>query len=145
MASSPSSPSAEAPPLSPETPAASAVGAGSPFELNPNLLQFDPAWFASYRHLVATLYRAGVGAVAELGADKPSPLAEHAAQFGVPWVELGAASPASLRRLATGCRRFRIAIASADMADLRRHLGAHPLFRLLPVVELRPAAALPES
>lgn len=138
--SSPESPSAESPP--PGASLRAAAGGGSPFELNANLLHFDPAWFDSYQQLVASLYRAGVGAVAELGAGRPSPLAEHAKQFGVAWVALGPASPPALRRLAVGCRRFRLAIASADMSELRRQLGSHPLFRSLPAVELRPSADL---
>jgi hypothetical protein len=129
--SSPSSPSAEQPP----------TRARSPFQLNPQLLCFDPAAFASHHALVAALYRAGVAAVAELGETSPGrghlDLKEQVKQFGVAWVTLGPISERSVRRLAVGCHRFKVAIAAADLAGVQRQLGAHPLFRQMRTAPLQ--------
>lgn len=124
------------------------------------LSMFDPSWFADTHALVATLWRTGVTAVAEIGCAKdfahedredradcaareaagaaPGPQPEHVAQFGVPWVSLGAAGPAALRRLAVGCQRFTVAVATDDVACIERSLGAHPVFRKVALTPLRP-------
>jgi hypothetical protein len=119
-------------PSSPSDDPGSEGTATSPFPLNPELYVFDPSSFASHHELVAALWRTGVGAVAELGDARPSPWGQQVRQFGVAWVQLGPVSEQSLRRLAAGCRRFRLAAAVEDQVDLQRHLGAHPLFRRLP-------------
>jgi hypothetical protein len=108
----------------------------SPFPLNRDLIVFDPSRFDSHYELIAALWSVGVGAVAEIGVPQPVPWKPQVPEFGVPWVTLGPASDQVWSRLAVGCHRFRLAVATGDRASLERHLGAHPLFRQVGTVAL---------
>lgn len=103
----------------------------APFPLNPTILHFNPDEVDNYRFLISELYRRHVGAVAALTSASDPMLADHVRQFGVHWVQLGGVSPESLKRLSAGFRRFRVALASHDTPEVRRHLGAHVMFRKL--------------